>query len=193
MSDMNLLILSFVFMLPSTPEHDFGNRTDGNVAGITTDVAKDTTILMKIPVYHASPCIENLLRQVAKANRRNYDPKTYFNSLLFKKEGDKRYLVIELGRYKSSRVFDYVGVLRIYSSIFLCRGDIRADTLFRSNNDAFLNVSLVKRKNSDDFDYGKEPSLRGSYQECSGIRISLEVYTRATIPGYRMEKPKRKS
>ena len=190
---MNLLILPLLFIVASTAEHEFSIRSDENVASIRSDMAKDTPILMKIPIYHASPCIENLLREAAKANRRYYDPNIYFYSLSFRKERNHRYLLIEPGRYKSSIAFDYVDVLKISSSIFLCRGDIAADTLFKSTDDAFLNVSLIKRKNSDDFDYGMEPSLRGSYNECSGIKISLEVYTRAIIPGYKMEAPRRNS
>lgn len=154
--------------------------------------SRDTSIKKRLPLYHASPCIEDLLKQVTNANRRYYDPQEYFYSLSFKKDARKRYLVIETGKYKSSRVFDYVGVIKVDKSIFLCRGDIAADTLFKPDNNARLNVYLAAKKDTDDFDYGIEPSLRGSYQECNGIKISLEVYTRAPLPGYKMKELKAK-
>lgn len=151
----------------------------------------DTSILSKkLPVYDVISCIDNLLKQVVNANQRFYAPKKYFYSLSFKRQGDKRYLVIEVGRYKSSRVCDYVGAIKVGSSIFLCRGDITTDTLFKINKKAFLNVHLESAKQSDNFNYGVEPSLRGVYQECRGINISLEIYTRATLPGYKMEERK---
>ena len=177
----------------AVPEYVFVNHTDVDILSGAKDFVEATNLIeKKLPIYHASPCIENLLRQVVKANRGYYDPKKYFYSLSFKREGDKRFLVIESGKYKSSRVFDYVGVIKIYSSIFLCRGDIATDTLFKSNSDAFLSVYLGDKKDADDFDYGVEPSLSGSYQECNGIKISLEIYTRATLPGYKIEEPKSK-
>jgi hypothetical protein len=85
-----------------------------------------------------------------------------------------------------------MGVIKIHGSIFLCRGDVATDTLFKSNNDAFVSIYLGGKKETGDFDYGVEPSLRGSYQECNGIKISLEIYTRATLPGYKMEELKSK-
>ena len=185
---MKFLVFSFIFMSLAVSEHVFANHADVDILRGTKGFADDTNVVKKkLPIYRASPCIENLLRQVVKANRGYYDPKKYFYSLSFKREGDKRFLVIESGKYKSSRVFDYVGVIKIYSSIFLCRGDIATDTLFKSNNDAFVSIYLGGKKDTDDFDYGVEPSLKGSYQECNGIKISLEIYTRATLPGYKME------
>jgi hypothetical protein len=42
------------------------------------------------------------------------------------------------------------------------------------------------------FNFGLEPSLRGLYQECNEITIYLEIYTQATLPGYRMKERKNK-
>lgn len=190
---MKSLIFSFIFISITASRHVFANYSEVNILGGTRGLVEDTDIIKKrLPIYHSSSCIEELLRQVVKANRGYYDPNKYFYSLSFKKEGGKRYLVIESGKYKSSRVFDYVGVMKIYGSIFLCRGDIASDTLFKSDNDAFLSVHLERKKVTKDFDYGVEPSLRGLYQQCNGIKISLEIYTRASLPGYKMEELKSK-
>ncbi|HVV04875.1 MAG TPA: hypothetical protein VHC96_11675 [Puia sp.] len=191
--DMKLLILSLIFASTVVSNDVPISHLDGHVLGASQGFSRDTgTIEKKLRLYHASSCIEDLLKQVTKANRKYYDPKEYFYSLSFKKDGSKRYLVIETGRYKSSRAFDYVGVIKVNKSIFLCRGDIAADTLFKPDDDAFLNVYLSAKKDMDGFDYGTEPSLRGSYQECNGIKISLEIYTRAPLPGYKMKEVKSK-
>jgi hypothetical protein len=185
---MKLLILSLIFMSTVGSNHVIIYHLDENILVVGKGLTRDTGIIKKrLPIYRASSCIEDLLKQVTKANRRYYDPKEYFYSLSFKENGNNRYLVIETGKYKSSRVFDYRGVIKVDKAIFLCRGDIDADTLFKPNNDAFLNVYLTQEKDTSDFDYGMEPSLRGSYQECNGIKISLEIYTRATLPGYKMK------
>jgi hypothetical protein len=190
---MKFLILSLIFMSTVASSHVAIGYPDEDILGGGEGFSRDTGIIKKrLPVYHASSCIEDLLKQVTKANRRYYDPKEYFYSLSFKKDARKRYLVIETSKYKSSRVVDYVGVIKVNKSIFLCRGDIAADTLFKPDNDARLNVYLAAKKDTSDFDYGVEPSLRGSYQECNGIKISLEIYTRAPLPGYKMEELKTK-
>jgi hypothetical protein len=70
----------------AVPRHVFVNYSDVNILGGATGLAEDTDIIKKrLPVYHSSPCIEDLLRQVVKANRGYYDPKKYFYSLSFKK------------------------------------------------------------------------------------------------------------
>jgi hypothetical protein len=190
---MKFLILLLIFMSTVVSKHVTINHPDKDILDGGEGFSRDTSLIKKrLPLYHASSCIEDLLKQVTKANRRYYDPKEYFYSLSFKKDARKRYLVIETGKYKSSRVFDYVGVIKVNKSIFLCRGDIAADTLFKPDNDALLNVYLAAKKDTGDFDYGIEPSLRGSYQECNGIKISLEIYTRASLPGYKMEELKTK-
>lgn len=153
----------------------------------------DTNIVIKnLPIYHEISCITDLLKQIVKANHKFYDNKYFFYSLSLKKERDIRYLVIESARYKSSKTSDYVGAIKVSSAIFLCRGDITTDTIFKRNNDDFLNVYLKIKKGSEDFNYGIEPSLRGLYRECDGIKIYLEIYTRATLPGYGMEERKSK-
>lgn len=177
-----------MFMSTVVSNHVAINHPDEDILGGGKDFSRDTSIVKKrLPLYHASSCIEDLLKQVTKANRRYYDPKEYFYSLSFKKDARKRYLIIETGKHKSRGVLDYIGVIKVDKSIFLCRGDIAADTLFKPDNDAFLNVYLAAKKDTINFDYGIEPSLRGSYQECNGIKISLEIYTRAPLPGYKME------
>jgi hypothetical protein len=168
-------------------ETTFDKYSDNKiVSGINKCVDDSDIIKKKLPIYDAIPCIDNLLKQVVKANHRFYDTKKYFYSLSFKKEGAKRYLVIESGQYKSSRVLDYIGVIKISGAIFLCRGDITTDTLFKISNNTFLTILLQGTKDSEYIDYGFEPILSGLYQECTELKIYLEIYTRATLPGYKM-------
>jgi hypothetical protein len=69
-------------------EHVFANQADVDILRGTKGFAEDTNVVKKkLPIYRASPCIENLLRQVVKANRGYYDPKKYFYSLSFKRVG----------------------------------------------------------------------------------------------------------
>lgn len=190
---MNLLTVSFLLMSLVKLENTFVKYDDNKIVSITNKCSDDTNVIKKkLPIYHVVDCIGNLLRQVVKANNEYYDPKIYFYSLSFKKEGDRRYLVIESSQYKSSKVFDYVGAVKISGATFLCRGDITIDTIFRMDNNTFLNVCLKSTKAAGDFNYGLEPSLRGLYQECNEIKINLEIYTRATLPGYRMKERKNK-
>jgi len=85
---MNLLIFSFIFMPLAVPEYVFVNHTDVDILSGAKDFVEATNLIeKKLPIYHASPCIENLLRQVVKANRGYYDPKKYFYSLSFKRVG----------------------------------------------------------------------------------------------------------
>jgi hypothetical protein len=172
------------------PGDVFGSYANNKIESGTHQSADTNILNKKLPIYHAISCIDDLLKHVVNANQKFYDPKKYFYSLSLKRQGEKRYMVIESGRYKSSRAFDYIGVIKIGGSIFLCRGDIATDTLFKMNKNAFLKVYLESAKQSDNFDYGAEPSLRGSYQECTGINISLEIYTRGTLPGYKMKERK---
>ncbi|MBZ4192071.1 hypothetical protein [Niabella beijingensis] len=141
----------------------------------------------KLPVYNAINCIDNLLKEIVKANHKFYKSSQDFYSMSFKKKNNKRYIVIEVGQYKSSNALDYIGAIKINNAIFLCRGDITLDTIFRRIDHSFINVCLKKSSNPASFDFGTEPSLRGQYQECLGIDISLEVYTKAALPGYKME------
>jgi hypothetical protein len=190
---MNILTLSFVLMSLVKLESTFAKYDDYKIVSITNKCSDDTNVIKKkLPIYHVMDCFGNLLRQIVKANHRYYDPKIYFYSLSFKKEGDRRYLVIESSKYKSSKVFDYIGAVKMSGATFLCRGDITIDTIFRKHTNTFLNVYLKRTKEADDFDYSVEPSLRGLYQECNEIKINLEIYTRATLPGYRMEERKSK-
>src|SRR5450631_983484 len=184
---MNLLILSFLLISSGKSENAFAKYADYKTAIRRNEFISDTnSIKKKLPIYHAVPCIDKLLRQVVEVNHKYYDPNKYFYSLSFKKEGGKRYLVIESSLYNSCKVFDYLGAMKISGSTFLCRGDIAADTLFIVNRDVFLDVYLKNTKKSNEFNFGFEPSLRGLYQECNGIKINLEIYTRAPLPGYRM-------
>jgi hypothetical protein len=188
---MNLLILSFVLISLTKSQNDFDKYISTEI--MNNKCFDDTNVVKKkLPIYKTSPCIENLLKQIVVANRRFYDVRKNFYSLSLKKEREKEYLVIELGEYKSSRTFDYVGAIKVSRAIFLCRGDITIDTLFKLNNDKFLDVCLKKAKGSENFNYGIEPSLRGLYPECYGVNISLEVYTPAALRGYKMEERKSK-
>lgn len=188
---MNLLIFSFVLISFGKSDNALDKYNDTKI--INYRCFDDTNIIeKKLPIYHAIPCIDDLLKRIVKANHKFYNIKKNFYSLSLKKERDIRYLVIESAQYKSSKAFDYVGAIKVSRAIFLCRGDIRTDTLFKLNSDEFLNVYLKNTKGSEDFNYGIEPSLRGLYRECSEINVSLEIYTRATLPGYRMEERKSK-
>jgi hypothetical protein len=184
---MKLIILSIALVAFKNDGYTLSEYLNSGVMTINK-FGVDTEIVNKqLPIYHAIPCVDNLLKQVVKANHKYYDAKKYFYSLSLKKEGEKRYLVIEAVQYKSSPVMDYVGAIKVSGAIFLCRGDISIDALLKLNGNNFLNVSLKSAKNADVFNYGMEPTLRGVYQECDKININLEIYTRGTLPGYKME------
>ena len=167
-------------------------HVDSKVKNVYDRSGIDTGIVEKQqPLYLALPCVDNLLKLIGKANHKFYDAKKYFYSLSFKKEGERRYLVIEAVQYKSSTAMDYVGAIKVPDAIFLCRGDISTDTLFKLKDNAYLNVSLKSAKDSDAYNYGMEHTLSGLYQ-CDKIFIHLEIYTRAILAGYRMEEGKSK-
>jgi hypothetical protein len=163
-------------------------HTGSNMKFISNDYVLDTDIVnKKLPVYDAMSCINNLLKQIVKANHKFYDPKKYFYSLTLKRTNEKRYLVVEVVRYKSSSVMDYIGAIKVSDAIFLCRGDIATDTLFKLNNDTAISVCLKSAEETDVSGMGMEPVLRGLYQECDKININIEIYTQAALPDYKMK------
>jgi hypothetical protein len=189
---MKLLIFCIALIALKNREYVSGEHVDSKVVNVYDKCGIDTGIVEKqLPLYLAVPCVDNLLKQIAKANHKFYDSKKYFYSLSFKKEGEKRYLVIEAVQYKSSTAVDYIGAIKVPGAIFLCRGDISTDTLFKLIDNDHLNVSLKSARDSNVYNYGMEPTLSGLYH-CDKIIMELEIYTRAILPGYRMEEVKSK-
>lgn len=139
-----------------------------------------------LPVYQAKPCLSSLLMAVGKANKKYYSPDTFFYSLTFLKAARVKYLNISVERWKAAKSLDYSGVIKFNYVIFLCSGDFATDSLFYKVNSQFLRIQLRQVNDSADIPLNTEPSLRGAYQECNGQRISLEIYTRGQMPGYKM-------
>ena len=184
---MNFVISFFVWIMLISQQVVLGDYVEYGIPNANATNYITYAWTKALPIFKAAPCMGNLLRQVVSANRRFYDPKKHYYSLSYQRKGNQRYLVIESGEYKRSKVFDYVGVIKFNGHVFLCRGDIAAEAIFKREKGAFLTVHLEKGVPSDEVEFGSEPSLRGLYQECSGIEINLEVYTRAKLLGFKME------
>ncbi len=86
-------------------------------------------------------------------------------------------------KWLAARDTDYVGILKIDSVSFLCRGDFKQDPIFKVLSLQEVKVTLQRDKyDAGNYSYNNEPSLQGSYDECLGIPIHLEVYTKGRIP-----------
>jgi hypothetical protein len=154
---------------------------------ITNKQSSDTIYFDKnLPVYKASVCLTNLLVAIVKANKQYYSPNKFFYSLTFNKGKSVKYVNISAEQWHASKSLDYSGVIKINYATFLCRGDFATDSLFYKDKLGFLRIKLRQINDSTDIPINIEPSLRGAYQECSGQRISLEIYTQGEIPGYKM-------
>jgi hypothetical protein len=158
---------------------------------ITNIQFSDTIYFNKnLPVYKANACLTNLLMAIVKANKHYYSPNKFFYSLTFNKGKSVKYVNISAEQWDAAKSLDYSGVIKINYATFLCRGDFATDSLFYKDKPGFLRIKLRQINDSTDTPINIEPSLRGAYQECSGQRISLEIYTQGEIPGYKMTERK---
>lgn len=160
-----------------------GNSILGNKSSNTDTIYFDKSL----PVYQARACLSSLLTAVVKANKKYYSPDEFFYSLSFNKGKAVKYLNITAEHWTAAKSLDYSGVIKLNNATFLCRGDFATDSLFYKVKHDFLRVKLRQINDRTDMPLNIEPSLRGAYQECMGERISLEVYTRGEMPGFKMK------
>jgi hypothetical protein len=138
---------------------------------------------VNLPEYQVDPCLVKFLAAVSASNRPYYDAGKYFYSLTFREAKGYRYMHIRVEKWLEARDTDYVGILKIDSVSFLCRGDFKKDPIFKVLPLQEVKVRLQRdKKDPDNYIYNNEPSLQGSYNECQGIPIHLEVYTKGRIP-----------
>jgi hypothetical protein len=137
---------------------------------------------LNLPEYQVDPCLSNFLAEISASNKRYYDAEKYFYSLTFREAKGYRYMYIRVEKWLEARDTDYVGILKMDSVSFLCRGDLKKDPIFKALALQEVKVKLQQDKTApDNYTYNNEPSLQGSYDECQGIPIHLEVYTKGRI------------
>lgn len=150
---------------------------------MTCQGQKDSLYNVNLPEYQVDPCLAKFLAAVTASNRSYYGADKYFYSLTFREAKESRYMHIRAEKWLEARDTDYVGILKIDSVSFLCRGDIKKDPIFKVLPLQEVKVSLQRDKNDpNDYVYFHEPSLQGIYNECQGMPIYLEVYTKGRIP-----------
>jgi hypothetical protein len=185
---MHKILPLFILLLIGLSDTSRGLKNDSSHPILTHSVQVGDTIYFdkNLPVYKTNACLTNLLVEIAKSNRQYYNQDKYFYSLTFDKGESVKYMNVSAEQWDAATSLDYSGVIKINYATFLCRGDFAADSLFHKVKLVFSRIKLRQINDSTDMPLNIEPSLRGAYQECSGQRISLEIYTRGEIPGFKM-------
>ena len=147
-----------------------------------------TRLDKKLSEYQINPCLSILLTSVADANRKYYNADTFFYALTFKRGKNQKYLSISTDRWHDAKLLDYDGMIKVKNISFLCRGDFKEDSLFKRLDSSALRVQLQKAKDiTDAIPFFIEPSLQGTYFDCQGMPIYIEVYTKGKIPAFEMK------
>lgn len=132
--------------------------------------------------YIVDSCLENLFQSVANSNDKVYASETFFYSITYQKSSTQRYLKIEPQAFKSSRYTNFEGGCKIGRNVFLLRGDIDNDPLFRKQVNSTLTVDFSV--SSDTTPFIEDPILDGYFGGCNGQPIYMEVFAREEISGY---------
>ncbi|MFN4313270.1 MAG: hypothetical protein ACK4E0_03180 [Chitinophagaceae bacterium] len=194
----------FIFYILSTFKV-FG-QTDTSSKGMTK--TKDGIIYYsnELPLFQIDSCLNNLLSDIAqKDNNADYfgdQIGTKFYSLEAYYRQD--YISLDLWpvRVSKSDYFDYYGAIKIgEDAVFLLRGDFGRNTLFHpSSKEPPIRVDLQrpeKRAAMDDidkqlFELVLNPSLYGTFLDCTGLKIYMQIYIQAKLPDFEMKVDKKK-
>lgn len=150
---------------------------------------KVDSVSLKLPQYRLDSCLSTLCMDVIESNKQYYPREFYFYSLTFKKGTKDDYISLSAARIEDARFFDYAGMSTIDSMSILLRGDFIQDSIFKEIHRPKFEIKLQRIEESNKLQFLKEPSLQGLYQECTGRRIYLEVYTKGKIGDYGMKLP----
>jgi hypothetical protein len=151
--------------------------------GMTCQGQKDSLHYVNLAEYEVDHCLAKFLAVISASNRQYYDAEKYFYSLTFREAKGYRYMNIRAEKWLEARDTDYVGILKVDSVSFICRGDINKDPIFKKLPLKETKVRLQRDKNDpNDYIYFHEPSLQGVYNECQGMPVYLEIYTKGKIP-----------
>jgi len=143
---------------------------------------------INLPVYELSPCLLGLLTAVTESNKDNYNKDEFFYSLIFEEGKKYRYINIMPERWLASSYADYAGALKINGMVFLFRGKLDRDSIFKKNLLDQIRVKLQHTKDDiSNNSFFNEPSLQGVYHECSGMPIYVEIYTKSKIKDFDMK------
>ncbi len=153
------------------------------------EAQKVDSISLTLPQCRLHSCLSNLCRDVIQSNKQYYSRESYFYSLTFKKGTKDDYISLNATRIGNARFFDYAGMSAIDSMPILLRGDFIQVTIFKKIRRPEFKIKLQRINEADEILIVSEPSLQGLYQQCTGRRIYLEVYTKGKIAGYGMKFP----
>jgi hypothetical protein len=146
----------------------------------------DPVLNEEVPEYYVDTCLSKFLIAIVKSNAKHYMSGKYFYSLSWKKDKKYRYLNISRQLWESPEKVSYEGAIKLEGGTFLCRGDFRQDPIFHQEKN-YLSIKLKVNKDSNtSIPIPEDPVIQGVFDQCEGLPIYAEIYTKEEIPGYKM-------
>lgn len=146
----------------------------------------DSIVVLTLPRYKVDSCLVDLLSVIAK-NHRDHHKKYYSLSFFIVKTN--AILRIWPEHLNQLKYADYSGFFVLDDSRFFCRGDISKTAIFKptGTKTTFRGV-IAKRSKNGNVLFLVDPILQGTFNDCKGISINVEVYSTKPIKEVKIQK-----